>query len=55
MYPVDPRAIDWEDYLCRVHMTGLNRYALKRKEARAAQPDAQAPAQPALPQPEVVR
>jgi hypothetical protein len=55
MYPVDPRAIDWEDYLCRVHMAGLNRYALKRKEARAAQPDAQAPAQPALPQPEVVR
>jgi hypothetical protein len=34
-------------------MAGLNRYALKRKEARAAQPlDA---AQPALPRPEAVR
>jgi nucleoside-diphosphate-sugar epimerase len=41
-YPVDPRLIDWEDYLCRVHMAGLNRYALKRKEARAAQPAVQA-------------
>jgi nucleoside-diphosphate-sugar epimerase len=41
-YPVDPRLIDWEDYLCRVHMAGLNRYALKRKEARATQPAVQA-------------
>jgi nucleoside-diphosphate-sugar epimerase len=55
MYPVDPRLIDWEDYLCRVHMAGLNRYALKRKEARLAQPEAQAPEQPALPQPEGIR
>jgi hypothetical protein len=38
------RLIDWEDYLCRVHMAGLNRYALKRKEARAAQPEAEAAA-----------
>jgi hypothetical protein len=53
LYPVDAALIDWEDYLCRVHMAGLNRYALKRKEARAAQPlDA---AQPALPRPEAVR
>jgi len=37
LYPVDARLIDWKDYLCRVHMAGLNRYALKRKEARAAQ------------------
>jgi hypothetical protein len=37
LYPVDARLIDWEEYLCRVHMPGLNRYALKRKEARAAQ------------------
>jgi nucleoside-diphosphate-sugar epimerase len=53
-YPVDPRLIDWEDYLCRVHMAGLNRYALKRKEARAAQGDlqAQASVQAVLPQPE---
>jgi hypothetical protein len=54
-YPVDPRLIDWEDYLCRVHMAGLNRYALKRKEARPVQPAAQAAEQPALPQPEGIR
>jgi nucleoside-diphosphate-sugar epimerase len=48
-YPVDPRLIDWEDYLCRVHMAGLNRYALKRKEARAERPEADAGLQPALP------
>jgi nucleoside-diphosphate-sugar epimerase len=54
LYPVDARLIDWEDYLCRVHMAGLNRYALKRKEARAAQAVAQAAA-PALPQPEAAR
>jgi nucleoside-diphosphate-sugar epimerase len=54
LYPVDARLIDWEDYLCRVHMAGLNRYALKRKEARAAQPvEASTPA--ALPQPEAAR
>jgi fatty acyl-CoA reductase len=44
LYPVDAGLIDWEDYLCRVHMAGLNRYALKRKEARAAQPPARPPA-----------
>jgi hypothetical protein len=53
LYPVDARLIDWQDYLCRVHMAGLNRYALKRKEARAAQaaePAAEhAPGQAALP------
>jgi fatty acyl-CoA reductase len=54
LYPVDARLIDWEDYLCRVHMAGLNRYALKRKEARAAQAVEEA-AQPALPQPEAAR
>jgi nucleoside-diphosphate-sugar epimerase len=54
LYPVDARLIDWEDYLCRVHMAGLNRYALKRKEARAAMlAEEAAPA--ALPQPEAVR
>jgi hypothetical protein len=41
LYPVDARLIDWEDYLCRVHMPGLNRYALKRKDTRAAQVAAQ--------------
>ena len=54
-YPVDPRLIDWEDYLCRVHMPGLNRYALKRKEASAAQASDEAVAQPAIAQPEAVR
>jgi len=54
LYPVDARAIDWEDYLCRVHMAGLNRYALKRKEARAAQP-VEAGAQAVLPQAEAAR
>jgi hypothetical protein len=54
LYPVDAGLIDWADYLCRVHMAGLNRYALKRKEARAAQAPqlAEAPAQAELPQPE---
>jgi nucleoside-diphosphate-sugar epimerase len=52
-YPVDARLIDWEDYLCRVHMAGLNRYALKRKEARAAAPAQEA--QEALPQAEAAR
>jgi nucleoside-diphosphate-sugar epimerase len=54
-YPVDARKIDWEDYLCRVHMAGLNRYALKRKDARAAQLDEEGAAQAALAQPEGVR
>jgi nucleoside-diphosphate-sugar epimerase len=54
LYPVDAAVIDWEDYLCRVHMAGLNRYALKRKEGRAAQAQEQgAPA--SLAQPEAVR
>ncbi len=28
-FPTDPALIDWPDYLCRVHMAGLNRYALR--------------------------
>lgn len=32
-YPVDTRVIDWTDYLCRIHMTGLNRYALRPRQA----------------------
>lgn len=54
-YPVDPRLIDWEDYLCRVHMAGLNRYALKRKEARAVQAFDEPALQPAIHQREAVR
>jgi hypothetical protein len=49
LFPVDPRLIDWEDYLCRIHMAGLNRYALKRKDAAPAPAQAQAH----LPLPEV--
>ncbi|MES2263381.1 MAG: SDR family oxidoreductase [Pseudomonadota bacterium] len=34
-FPVHPVLIDWQDYLCRVHMTGLDRYALRaRPESR---------------------
>ncbi|MDC8757084.1 fatty acyl-CoA reductase [Janthinobacterium fluminis] len=35
-FPVDPALIDWPDYLCRVHMGGLNRYALRDRPAPAA-------------------
>jgi hypothetical protein len=34
-FSVDTGAIDWQDYLCRIHMTGLNRYALRRALARS--------------------
>ena len=33
LFPVDARLINWTDYLCRIHMAGLNRYALRRKDA----------------------
>jgi nucleoside-diphosphate-sugar epimerase len=57
LYPVDARLIDWEDYLCRIHMAGLNRYALRRKDAKPVglPADACAAAQRALPEPEAVR
>ena len=42
LYPVDARLVDWEDYLCRVHMAGLNRYALRRKDAVPEAPTAAA-------------
>ena len=35
LFPVDAKLINWTDYLCRIHMTGLNRYALRRKDAKA--------------------
>jgi alcohol-forming fatty acyl-CoA reductase len=37
VFPVDARLINWEDYLCRIHMAGLNKYALRRKDAKPAQ------------------
>ncbi|ALK97532.1 dehydrogenase [Massilia sp. WF1] len=54
VYPVDARLIDWEDYLCRVHMAGLNRYALKRREERTPgdRVPAGAPARQSLAKPE---
>jgi nucleoside-diphosphate-sugar epimerase len=38
LYPVDARLVDWEDYLCHIHMAGLNRYALRRRDAAPEQP-----------------
>jgi fatty acyl-CoA reductase len=35
-FNVDPRVLDWLDYLCRVHMTGLNRYALRPRSHKTA-------------------
>lgn len=35
-FPVDARLIDWPDYLCRIHMAGLNQYALRRRRIPAA-------------------
>ncbi len=37
-YNVDTRAIDWQDYLCRVHMAGLNHYALRPRNDKPAAP-----------------
>lgn len=34
-FPVDARLIDWPDYLCRIHMAGLNQYALRRRRIPA--------------------
>lgn len=51
LFPVDARLINWPDYLCRIHMTGLNRYALRRREAAAAS----SPAGVALPTPQAAR
>ncbi|WP_019139862.1 fatty acyl-CoA reductase [Noviherbaspirillum massiliense] len=51
LFPVDARLIDWQDYLCRIHMAGLNRYALRRKEAAKVE----VAATTALPAPQVLR
>lgn len=50
LFAVDARLIDWEEYLCRIHMAGLNRYAMKRKDAAPAPAAAPAEARVALPQ-----
>ncbi|MYM67163.1 sugar nucleotide-binding protein [Pseudoduganella sp. FT55W] len=41
-YSVDTAAIDWRDYLCRIHMTGLNRYALRPRAAKAVEAEVSA-------------
>jgi hypothetical protein len=41
LFPVDARQIDWQLYLRKIHLGGLNRYALKERKLyslRAAQP-----------------
>ena len=35
-YPVNTGIIDWKEYLGRIHMTGLNRYALRPRSAKGA-------------------
>ncbi len=32
LFPVDPRAIDWAQYLRKIHLAGLNRYALRERK-----------------------
>jgi len=44
-FPVDAKRIHWQDYLCRIHMAGLNKYAIKRKEVKRVMP-ASAPTLP---------
>jgi alcohol-forming fatty acyl-CoA reductase len=51
LLPVDARLIDWPDYLCRIHMVGLNRYALRPK----ASAKVNAAVTAAAPAPETIR
>jgi thioester reductase-like protein len=46
-YIVDPGVIDWKDYLCRIHMTGLNRYALRPRSPKSLEAAAAAAPSPA--------
>ena len=32
LFPVDARQIDWSVYLRKIHLAGLNRYALKERK-----------------------
>jgi nucleoside-diphosphate-sugar epimerase len=54
LFPVDARLISWPDYLCRVHMAGLNRYALRGKGAAPAASTVEATLDAALPAPQAV-
>jgi hypothetical protein len=42
-FSVDTGAIDWQDYLCRIHMTGLNRYALRPRAPKPVEEVSAAP------------
>lgn len=56
LFPVDARLVNWQDYLCRIHMAGLNRYALRRKDAKPVETVVEtATVQTTLPAPEAVR
>jgi len=46
-YMVDPAVIDWPEYLCRIHMTGLNRYALRPRSPKSVEAAAAAATAPA--------
>ncbi|GAB2846245.1 hypothetical protein GCM10027277_13180 [Pseudoduganella ginsengisoli] len=48
-YPVDARIINWNDYLGRIHMTGLNRYALRPRSPGSTAAAMQAAPQPSAP------
>jgi hypothetical protein len=45
-FSVDSSAIDWQEYLCRIHMAGLNRYALRPRAPKSAEAQAAAAAVP---------
>jgi hypothetical protein len=45
-YMVDPSAIDWKEYLCRIHMAGLNRYALRPRSPKSVEAAAAAAPSP---------
>ncbi|OWW22586.1 fatty acyl-CoA reductase [Noviherbaspirillum denitrificans] len=47
LFPVDARLVNWPDYLCRIHMAGLNRYALWKRNAKPVEPIAQTATLPA--------
>lgn len=34
LFPVDAKLINWPEYLCRIHMAGLNRYALRKRDVK---------------------
>jgi alcohol-forming fatty acyl-CoA reductase len=38
LFPVDARCIDWEHYLRKVHLAGLNAFALRPRSAKARKP-----------------